>query len=641
MWSKQRHLFLGLLLLVISVSLYVVTSSPALMFDDAAEFALVIRLGSIAHPPGFPAYIFTGMLWDRLLSPVFTEAIPRLNLFSALLTGLGCVFLFGAFRRISKVLMAEDSGAKADWIAFFPALIFALGNTTWLWANTIEVYSFQVFAMGLLLYGLTSYQYTASRKFAVIAALGLALGWSNHHLTMILFTPFTPFFFLPGLFVPIPLSGKNKKSSVTTSWISDYFNVLRTRDFLLFTAISASITILFYLGLMIRASHDFPFMFGKPENLDLLFYHIRGGAYTKNITDTSDQIMSARVPYFFELTGKQFGVFLVLVLAGIIEMIRRRSFQLLTVILSYFTIQLMYQLKNNQWASTDAYMLLAFMTLTIPIVYALSRWFSSWKLAFVMPLLLSVQLVMAYPSHDRKSYPVSTGLMTLLDESAPKNSIVLISDWTTIIQYNYFRICEGFRTDLRILNYDYKFNHYRLLEINYPELYQKIKPEYDDYIAELGKEHPYQIYNTGCDLTTDSLNVKFKRLTKRLEAVAREENVPFLTDPKANYFFSSTNVYDPNRYISGCFSSSMPVDSTFNAPFVRLDLAFLDSKLLRDDPSCLDKLVDFQAMFDQHINFYSANGDTLNALRAQDGKARVMKIQRELKQSMSFAFKVK
>ena len=46
--------------------LFYLTSSDSLMADDAGEFATVIKLGSIAHPPGTPAYIFTAMLWERM-----------------------------------------------------------------------------------------------------------------------------------------------------------------------------------------------------------------------------------------------------------------------------------------------------------------------------------------------------------------------------------------------------------------------------------------------------------------------------------------------------------------------------------------------------------------------------------------------
>lgn len=83
----------------------------------------------------------------------------------------------------------------------------------------------------------------------------------------------------------------------------------------------------------------------------------------------------------------------------------------------------------------------------------------------------------------------------------------------------------------------------------------------------------------------------------------------------------------------------MPPDSISAAKFLPMDFTFLESPLLRHDPSCLDKLVDFQAMLDQHITYYSGVGDTLRARQAERSRDKILKLQRELKQSMSFAYK--
>ncbi|MFM7216898.1 MAG: protein O-mannosyl-transferase family, partial [Bacteroidota bacterium] len=83
---KNNHLSvlsLSLIVFFSSLALYISTFSTSLMFDDAAEFALVIRLGSIAHSPGFPSFVFSGIIWDRLMSFLFHDTVFRLNLFSA------------------------------------------------------------------------------------------------------------------------------------------------------------------------------------------------------------------------------------------------------------------------------------------------------------------------------------------------------------------------------------------------------------------------------------------------------------------------------------------------------------------------------------------------------------------------------
>lgn len=630
---------LSTLLFSLTLTLYIATSSSSLMFDDAAEFALVIRLGSIAHPPGFPSYIFTGMVWDKISSLFFDDAIFRLNLFSSLAVSSACVLLFLALRQIATVFSAGGSAWKSELSAFYTALAFGVGNTTWLWANTIEAYAFQVFSMGLVLYGLCLYQTTRKFRAVIPAAVGLALGWSNHHLTMIVFTPFVPFFFTPELFSASTV--KNIKKSKSESVFNSYFQVLFCRDFVWFTGIAASLTLTFYGWMMWRAQSDYAFMFGKPENLDLLFYHIRGGAYTKNLTETSSAVSSSRLPYFIQLTFQQFLFFTPFLFAGCWFTLKNRAGKVLGVTSIFFLLMLTYQLRNNQWASTDAYLLLPFMALCLTLFYGVYHLFQQLRLSIVLPLVLIATVAMGYTKHDRKTYPVSDDLMNLLDKSAPKNSVILLSDWTTVIQYYYYRYEKNFRTDLNVLHYDFKFTHYHLLPEDYPDLYKAIQPEYDAYIGQLFKEQPYNAVNTGCDLTNPVTNNLFKQLLNRLEDVCNQQHLYFLTDPRANYLFSTSNLYSPNRFVSGCFSSGSVADSSFSGDFLKMDLPFLQSPLLEEDPSCLDKLVDFQAMLDQHINFYTVNRDSMHLSEASAAKEKILGIQRKLKKSMSFAYKVK
>jgi uncharacterized short protein YbdD (DUF466 family) len=200
---------------------------------------------------------------------------------------------------------------------------------------------------------------------------------------------------------------------------------------------------------------------------------------------------------------------------------------------------------------------------------------------------------------------------------------------------------EDFRPDLDVIHYDFKFTHHHILPLVNPDLYKLIRPEYDKYVETLGRVHPYQIVNTGCDLNTQELNSVFKALVKKLEDVCKSSGRVLLTDPRCHYMYSTNGFYAPGRYVSGCFSSDTPVDSSYSAAFLKMDFPFLSSKMLYDDPSCLDKLVDFQAMLDQHISFYTANRDSSHLAKADLAKDKVMRLQRDLKKSMSFAYKLK
>ncbi|MFM9027729.1 MAG: protein O-mannosyl-transferase family, partial [Bacteroidota bacterium] len=139
---NYKPLILGCSLFIGLVALYISTFSDCLMFDDAAEFALVIRLGSIAHSPGFPSFVFSGIIWDRLMSFFFHDTVFRLNLFSAVSMSGASLLLYLSLRNLLRQLSDGKISWSEELSAFLAAMAFATGNTTWAWGNTIEAYPF-------------------------------------------------------------------------------------------------------------------------------------------------------------------------------------------------------------------------------------------------------------------------------------------------------------------------------------------------------------------------------------------------------------------------------------------------------------------------------------------------------------------
>lgn len=642
--ESKAKIIPALLSFVFPFALFFLTSANTLMFDDSAEFATVVSLGSIAHPPGTPAYIMTAMLWESISSLLGAPVILSLTLYSGFCISLASLFLFLTF---SKILTLSETDPQINkhhnWIALFTAIGFAVAPTTWAWANNIEVYAFQCMTMALTLYALVNYNSSTKLKYLILGGLGIALALSNHHVTMIFFLPFVPFFFIPNLFTGTIQETLSKKKSkqLKKSIFIEYLNVLRNSKFWTLAGVAAVVTIAFYSWLFLRAQNEYLFMFSKPDTLENLIFHLRGGAYTKNLTDTSKEIISARVPFFLKLTLFQIGVFVPFLVLGIISLISSKRGPLLFLILSYFLFLFFYQVNNNQWASTDAYMLLPFMILMMAVLFGIQTYFVKWKLLYIIPVLILASVAMNYSTHNRKSYPVGKELMQLLDKSCPQNSVVLISDWTTVMLYNYYRLVENFRPDLIVINYDIKFTHYRILPLQYPEFYKEISHEYDSFIDELRAEHPYQVITTGCDLSTVALMNSFKKLIGKIESVSKAQNRAFMTDPRAHVFYMREKIYSPGRYVSGAYMSSIPGDSASAEYFLNMDFKFLKSPLLLEDAGALDKLVDFQAMLDQHIAFYKANNDLNRKAKAETTHTKIMKLQREMKKSMSFAYKIK
>ena len=121
--------------------------------------------------------------------------------------------------------------------------------------------------------------------------------------------------------------------------------------------------------MFIRAQHEYLFMFGQPKTLKEFIYHISGATYLENITSGSEQIVNLRIPYFLKLTTLQLFIFIPFFIAGIVIILKKKLFPLFTIIILYFLFIFFYQLNNNQWGSTDAYLLLPFMVLYFGAFY--------------------------------------------------------------------------------------------------------------------------------------------------------------------------------------------------------------------------------------------------------------------------------
>ena len=241
---------------------FLYTSSHSLMFDDAAEFALVIKLGSIAHPPGTPSYILFGFLWTKLTALFSLNITDSLTLFSSLCISFSSLLLYMTFKTISLKLPVKED-LKSKLICCICSIGFATASTTWSWANTVEVYSFQVLALSITLFGLINYHFNRNNISIIVTAAGISLGLGNHHLTMVLFLPFVPLFFLNTVFIYSTKSDKKKKiKNENNSFLKQLFSIFKMQKFWLLIGLTLLMTFGFYCWMFLRAQHEYLFMFG-------------------------------------------------------------------------------------------------------------------------------------------------------------------------------------------------------------------------------------------------------------------------------------------------------------------------------------------------------------------------------------------
>jgi hypothetical protein len=627
--KKITHLFFAFAALLLPAVVIRLNAGHYLGFADAAEFALVTKIAGIAHAPGFPSYVIFGWLWSALASLAGTDHITAMIFFSIACTSAATLLLYFTFNRMLLYIYSSTAPLTLQAVSCISACSFFTGITAWHWSSNVEVYSFHVFCFALMLYGLIFWIITSQKKFIYIAAAGIAMALANHHLTMILFLPFLLLFFADPL--RPSLKDPKKKPQKTSIFGAPLYLLIK---------VTALITVCFYGWMFIRASMPLPFKFGSPDSISRFIYHIAGGAWLKNTQESVNGLASLRFPYFMKITFEQLYLFLPLLIIGFIELSQKKIPKLIYITAGYYILMLLYQLRIDQTSDTDAYMLPAFFLLSVAVPFGMMK-LLSWqkKLIYILPLFTAAQIMIHFPVTDKRTFDVSKTLMTELDRSAPQGSVILIADWTTVIQYYYFRIAENFRPDLVVLNYDLKFTHYRILPELYPDFYREIQPEYDRFIRLLGEAHPQEIYNTGCSLDNTELMQSYTNTVLKIRSYCEKRKVPFMTDPKAFVFMRQYDLMSDHSYVSG------PLVSTINtgkgAAFLKLDYQWLNSPLLLKEPAATDKMVDLEAALDFNRNYFQSTGDAASAALAENSYDRIKQLQRKMKRNMPFVYRAK
>ncbi|MFK7968754.1 MAG: DUF2723 domain-containing protein, partial [Bacteroidia bacterium] len=522
---RLNHHLPAILAALFAVLTSVLAASRTLGFADDAEFALVTWLGSIAHGPGFPAYTLLG------------TAIGNIGQFTGLdhlilLVGFSIASHAAAVFFLSKsinILLPENR-----WTGMLIACGYAVGITTWIWSNAVEVYALQSFAVSLSMYGVIRFRQAPKTSHLIFAAIAFALGLSNHHLTMGLWGPFA----LILLWKPLTDTGTNR------------WKVLGI-------AAAAGLVVLVscYGWMYWRAQGVYPFEFGNPDNGARFLRHITGGAWTAQAVAEINGIARLRLPYFLDLVFRQWLVMLPFLLWGIVVLWRKKAWLWLLVSLGYLLLILGIQIRTYQFADTDSYLIGPFVVAALLGAFGLEDLIKRFgqKVLIVASVTVLINTGLNFPLANKRNYPVSDTLMMELDRSAPQGSVVMISEWSSVMQYYYYRIAEGFRPDLVVIKDNIKFTNAASLQAMYPDFYAGIKPEYQAYLNEMRATHPEQIFDTGGDFDTEGLVEAYRALLYTIIRKTAAEDRPFMRDAGIYLFHAKNGLTTYDAFLSGPF----------------------------------------------------------------------------------------
>lgn len=225
-------------ILAIIFIFYFLSLSPFVQGGDTAELVLAAKNLFVAHPPGYPLFIWLNFLWNKIF--IFSSDYFRASF-------LNLVFSFATIIFLTKSHI--NSRTKVIWllaIYFFSIPIFEATILP-------DVFALHALFIGWIFYSFRNYYSNNLEKLTYIG-FPFILGFTNH-LTMIVFTP---------LFIAAYLK-LNK----------DAFYRLR---FIVRTIVALIISILIYLSIFLLNTKSY-YSWGNIEGLYDLFNHVLRADY--------------------------------------------------------------------------------------------------------------------------------------------------------------------------------------------------------------------------------------------------------------------------------------------------------------------------------------------------------------------------
>lgn len=195
--GKRADRQIALLFFALALAVYWRGAAPDMLGGDSGEFQFAAWKWGLAHPTGYPLYLLSGGLWQRLLALLGIAPALALNLFSGL-TAASAVGLFYLLMR--RWLTGDDVLARlaAAWAAF----MLAVNPTFWSQALLAEVYALHALFIVLIFLAAQALsdgpEGTGEIGLRPIALLAFLVGLSLTHHGMTLFLA-------PGLLIYLTL----------------------------------------------------------------------------------------------------------------------------------------------------------------------------------------------------------------------------------------------------------------------------------------------------------------------------------------------------------------------------------------------------------------------------------------------------
>lgn len=454
--------------------------APGVLYADSGELLTAVAVKGIAHPPGFPLYLLLGGWWLGLTRFLDVTAASRLNLFSALATGVTTALIVLAARRLLARVQSPLGVLERDGVAVLCGLLAGLGPTLFDFSLGIEVYALHaVFLAGAIAAAAAAgAEPDPARRARLSVAAGLCCGGglAVHHATMVVS--------MGGL--AVLLWGREPGRA-------------RIRRVGLFAA-GLLPGLAAYVVLPWRAARQPLFNWGDPDDLDRFWKHVSAFIYQVNI-ESSPGVIAEHAGRFLDAYRQELTVVgLLLALLGLVTSARRGTFTglgLLALVAGDVAFAVRYEIAEDQAAYYIPTFLASALLVGLGVAWLAARAAGRGRWVVAAALLATVVFTgrnATARSRARDGRAIESAESFLA--SVPEGGLVLTAEWNLYAPVLGLRTLEGARPDALVLDVLLFRRGWYLdsFRIRNPERYAEVKHALDPYRKKLGdweEDRPY------------------------------------------------------------------------------------------------------------------------------------------------------
>ena len=170
---KLRKYIIPLILFLFTFLVYIHNLSRGVYGGDSGDLITAAFVGGVAHPPGYPFFVFLGFLLTRFHfwpSPAF--AVGLISAFSGAL-GVVCFYFVSKFT------------TKRTFISLLVALILGFTYYFWFYSEVVEVFTLNSLFFLVLLYLILKIRQSHSLRLLPLFTFFLGLSATNHQIIVL------------------------------------------------------------------------------------------------------------------------------------------------------------------------------------------------------------------------------------------------------------------------------------------------------------------------------------------------------------------------------------------------------------------------------------------------------------------------